>query len=46
MTWERPGCVCEGEELGTGLEGEGATGGVEEVMRRCKSLISSSAVSV
>lgn len=46
MTWERPEWVCDGEGWGFGLESVGWTGGVEEVMRRCRSLISSSAVSV
>ena len=46
MTCERPAWVCEGDDGGSGLDDVGATGGVEDVMRRCRSLISSSAVSV
>lgn len=46
MTWDLPGWVCEGEGVGFGLSGVGWTGGVVEVMSRCKSLISSRAVSV
>jgi len=46
MTWDRPGCVCAGDKGGLGLDAVGRAGGVEEVMRRCKSLISSRAVSV
>ena len=38
--------MCDGEGGGLGCEREGAIGGVEEVMRRWRSLISSSAVSV
>ena len=46
MTWDLPAWVCDGEGGGLGFEGEGGIGGVEEVMRRWRSLISSSAVSV
>lgn len=46
MTWERPGCVAEGEGEGFGLSVVGCSGGVEDVIRRCRSLISSNAVSV
>jgi hypothetical protein len=46
MTWDLPAWVCDGEGGGLGCEREGAIGGVEEVMRRWRSLISSSAVSV
>lgn len=46
MTCDLPGWVCEGEGFGFGFSGVGCTGGVVEVMRRCKSLISSRAVSV
>ena len=46
MTWDRPGWVWEGDGGGLGLAGVGAMGGVDEVMRRCRSLISSKAVSV
>lgn len=46
MTWERPEWVWAGEGGGFGLAGEGGVGGVEEVMRRWRSLISSCAVSV
>jgi hypothetical protein len=38
--------VCAGEGGGVGLSLDGDCGGVEEVMRRCRSLISSRAVSV
>ena len=34
MTWERPGWVCDGDGGGLGFDGDGATGGVEEVIRR------------
>lgn len=46
MTWDLPAWVCEGEGGGLGFEGVGAIGGVDEVMRRWRSLISSRAVSV
>lgn len=46
MTCERPGWVWDGEDGGFGLSCVGWTGGVEEIMRRWRSLISSSAVSV
>ena len=46
MTWDLPGWVCEGEGGGLGMSEEGGTGGVEEVMSRWSSLISSKAVSV
>jgi hypothetical protein len=46
MTCERPAWVCAGDGGGFGWMVEGATGGVEEVMRRWRSLISSRAVSV
>ena len=46
MTWDLPAWVCDGEGGGLGFEREGAIGGVEEVMRRWRSLISSRAVSV
>ena len=46
MTWDRPGCVWDGDGGGLGLTGVGRTGGVDDMMRRCRSLISSSAVSV
>lgn len=50
ITCDRPACVCEGDdsEDGCGFSGVGRTGagGVEDVMSRWRSLISSSAVSV
>ena len=46
MTCERPEWVWDGDGGGLGFSGVGSTGGVEDVMSRCKSLISSSAVSV
>jgi len=46
MTCDRPGCACEGDGGGFGFDGEGATGGVDEVISLWSSLISSIAVSV
>ena len=46
MTCDRPGWVSEGETGGFGFSGVGCTGGVDDVMSRWRSLISSSAVSV
>ena len=46
MTCERPGWVWAGEGGGWGTDEDGVTGGVDEVMRRWRSLISSRAVSV
>jgi hypothetical protein len=46
MTWDRPEWVCEGDGEGLGLAAVGGTGGVVDVMRRWRSLISSRAVSV
>ena len=46
ITCDRPACVCEGEGGGFGFDGEGAVGGVDEVISLWSSLISSIAVSV
>ena len=46
MTWDRPGWVKEGERGGKGFSVVGWMDGVEEVISRWSSLISSSAVSV
>lgn len=46
MTCDRPGCVCAGEGGGVGFVALAAVGGVDDVISRWSSLISSSAVSV